>query len=282
MRSGALIGFVALIILIAVLKQKSSPNQANPTSEPGGPIPKHDAYSETISRVRSAVQEKRWDEADDALTNALQIKSSGLEGVAAQNTAVDHILSVEDYSSGQFQKVRSFGESRSSVWSMHFDTSGQLITRHADLQERVWNIYTGELLRQRHVGHGISDDDLESQGEFEKRSSDGSQVATVKRSFPISQISIRNTDTGEVSVKRLVWEDNICISPDLTTVVEIWITGMAPARLVIKNIATGNEIRTITMEHGQYMTARFTPNGNWLVMGCSDGTIQVWGMPGRR
>lgn len=190
--------------------------------------------------------------------------------------AEPHMQSDEDYS--EFRKVRSFGESRSSVYSMHFDTSGQLITRHADLQERVWNIYTGELLRQRHVGHGISDDDLESLRAFEKRSSDGSQVATVKLSV-CYEISIRNADTGVVSVKRLVWADEIGISPDLKTVVEVWITGMAPARLVIKNIATGDEIRTITMERGHYMTARFSPDGNWLVMGCSDGTIQVWGVP---
>lgn len=211
------------------------------------------------------------------------MKSGALIGFVALIiliAAVPHIQSDEEYS--EFRKVRSFGESRSSVCGMHFDTSGQLITRHSDGQERIWNIFTGELLRQRYVGHGISDDDLESQREFEKRSTDGSQVATVKGRVPFYQISIRNTDTGEVSAKRLVWADNIGISPDLTTVVEIWITGMVPPHLVIKNIATGNEIRTITMERGHYMTARFSPDGNWLVMGCLDGTIQVWGMPGRR
>jgi len=236
-----------------------------------------DACGEHLGRAQGAVRIKQWDDAYAATLEALRCNPALTEADNLRAFILTKIHSDTQYFGSQFRKVRTFGNSKSEIRSMDFSQDGKLLlTRHWDKLARTWNFNSGSLVKSSRLNTSVFSRDRDRRQNFEMRSMDGSQIARVESKLG-QEITIFSSSSGRPIRSRTILSGSIELSPDLKTIVvaSVGITGM----MTFVDMATGKDIRYITM--AGYPVPRFTPDGKWLAVGRSDGSIEVWGVAGR-
>jgi WD40 repeat protein/serine/threonine protein kinase len=162
------------------------------------------------------------------------------------------------------QNIRRFtGHHSSAIWAGAFSPDGRMaVTGDASGEIVLWDVETGRPIR-RFVGQT----DLVGGIKFSKDGRTAVSWGPVNGSFlwdVATGTILRHFDGGGV------------FSPDGRTVFGASGSALGPNAAVIVDVATGNLIRRFTGFDGLAVTNSFTPDGHSVLVGFTDGKVELW------